>query len=93
MLERDVEAYFVSRMSTTFPGARIAKFTARMHDPDRICLLPGGVTVFVELKRPGASLRAGQARAADRLRALGFACYVATTTAGVDAVVSELLLR
>lgn len=44
--------------------------------PDRICLLPRGRIVFVELKRPAGSVTAPrQVVWGKKLRALGFPCY------------------
>lgn len=45
--------------------------------PDRICLLPGGRVIFVELKRPkGGVLSRRQVWWRDKLTSLGFAYYV-----------------
>lgn len=40
--------------------------------PDRICLLPGGLIIFVELKKPGGRIAARQEWWQDKLTALGF---------------------
>lgn len=47
--------------------------------PDRIILLPGGHTVFVELKQPGKHERARQEYVQQKIRDAGFAVY-----SGVD---------
>lgn len=47
--------------------------------PDRIILLPGGHTVFVELKQPGKHERARQEYVQQKIREAGFAVY-----SGVD---------
>jgi hypothetical protein len=88
--EIKIEEYFVKEMEAAFPGAQIHKYEIRRSEPDRICLLPRGRCVFVELKRPGKALREEQERAARRLLELGFECYVANTKADVDAIVKLL---
>ena len=71
MLEKDVEAHLVEGVKRL--GGVAYKFTSpgRRNVPDRICVLPGGRIVFVELKAPGKKPTAGQAREHQRLRDLG----------------------
>ena len=53
--------------------------------PDRILLLPGGLVMFVETKRPrGGQLSRLQERWADKLRSLGFTSVVVWDRADVD---------
>lgn len=47
--------------------------------PDRVILLPGGHTVFVELKQPGKHERARQEYVQQKIRDAGFAVF-----SGVD---------
>jgi hypothetical protein len=48
--------------------------------PDRIVLLPGGVLIFVELKRPiGGVVKPWQSRMHEKLRNLGFRVEVLST--------------
>lgn len=44
--------------------------------PDRMCLLPGGSTFFVEVKTTGKKPRAIQIWWHEKLRKLGFSVYV-----------------
>jgi hypothetical protein len=74
--ESAIEKFFVTQVEAAFPGVECRKFTSKMHDPDRICLFPGGKVIFVELKRPGEVPRPGQLRAHERLRKLGFLVFV-----------------
>ena len=71
MLEKDIEAHLVEGIKRL--GGVAYKFTSpgRRNVPDRICVLPGGSIVFVELKAPGKKPTAGQAREHQRLRDLG----------------------
>lgn len=85
--EIKIEEYFVKEMKLAFPTAQIHKYEIRRSEPDRICLLPGGRCVFVELKRPGKDLREEQERARKRLHDLGFECYVANTKDDVNALI------
>jgi len=56
--------------------------------PDRICFMPGGRVVFVELKRPGGSLRPLQERVIGLLRRLGAEVHVVDSKEGVDEVLA-----
>jgi hypothetical protein len=93
MIEKIVEDYFIKQMKIHFPEAEIFKFEVRKNEPDRICFLPGGRTVFVELKRPGAKPRDGQIRALNRKKALGFEAYWADSKERVDEIISEIKLQ
>jgi hypothetical protein len=54
--------------------------------PDRLCLLPGGVVVFVELKAPGEKPRKLQVHWHKKLRGLGFRVDVVDSVAGIENV-------
>ena len=45
--------------------------------PDRMILFPGGIIAFVELKRPGAKVKAGglQEWWREKIQSFGFPCY------------------
>lgn len=68
MRERDIEAYLVTRCRRV--GALCYKWTSPGHAgvPDRICVLPSGQVVFVELKAPGKKPTHAQLREHARLR-------------------------
>lgn len=71
-LEKEVEAYLVHAIETL--GGYCLKFVSPGHAgvPDRVCLLPYGLVVFVELKKPeGGVLAKRQAIWGRRLRAKG----------------------
>ena len=60
--------------------------------PDRICLLPGGFVIFVELKRPeGGKQSAMQRWWAQKLSKLGFLHLWVKCSEDISAV--ELLIR
>jgi hypothetical protein len=67
-------------------GGLALKFTPSGYAgmPDRIVLLPGGWTAFVETKAPGKELRALQDKRAKELMALGFPFYKLDTLEKVD---------
>lgn len=80
MLERSVEAKFC-RYATRLGGRAIKlRNTGRRHDVDRILVLPHGVVVWVELKRPGNKPRPGQKRHHAWLRRLGHKVLVCDGT-------------
>lgn len=53
--------------------------------PDRICVMPGGRIVFVELKAPGKKPTPLQAHLHDRLRELGADVRVIDSVEAADA--------
>jgi len=89
-LERDIEAHLVEGIKRL--GGVAYKFTSpgRRSVPDRICVLPGGRIVFVELKAPGKKPTAGQAREHRRLMDLGCAVWVCDTIEKVDKLLKPL---
>ena len=90
--ESNIESYFVRRMKAVFPTGQIHKYEIRKGEPDRLCLLPGAITVFAEIKRPGEKPRPDQERALARLRDLGFIAEWLSTKEEIDRFIVELLL-
>jgi hypothetical protein len=58
--------------------------------PDRIVLLPGARTIFVELKAQGKKLKPLQAKRAAELRAKGYTVYCIDSHAGIDHFIAEV---
>ena len=54
--------------------------------PDRICLLPGGVTIWVELKSKGGELKSIQKVRIDQLHKIGHTVYVCSSKEAIDGV-------
>ena len=83
MLEKSVEQALVNEVRNR--GGRCLKWVSpgRRGVPDRICLFPGGVVVFVETKQPGKKIKDGSLQAYWQLelRKLGFAACGCSTTA------------
>lgn len=89
MREIKIEKYLIKMiekkggMALKFPPLFFAGF------PDRIVLLPKGVAIFVELKRPGAKPRKIQERVHSKLRGLGFRVDVLSTLEEVENFIKE----
>ena len=84
-LERDVEQYLVSEVSKH--GGLCVKFIPdhRRGMPDRIVMLPTGVLVWVETKRPkDGEVSAVQKHRHKELRALGQTVVLCYTKADID---------
>ncbi|OBA38990.1 VRR-NUC domain-containing protein [Gordonia sp. 852002-51296_SCH5728562-b] len=92
-LEAVIEQYLRSRCAEI--GLLCWKFTAPGHRgvPDRVVMghdaRGDAVTLFVELKRPGAKPRPSQVAAIEDMRAHGTHAVVADTKAAVDALLSD----
>lgn len=76
-LEKSIEN--ILRQAVEAEGGMCLKWVCPGHKgvPDRMILFPGGIIAFVELKRPGAKVKAGglQEWWRQRLMELGFPCY------------------
>jgi len=71
MLERSIERKLFNYVRSLRGRAIKLSRTGRKGDVDRILALPGGVTVWTEVKRPGKRPRADQMRVHSQLRRMG----------------------
>lgn len=82
-MEREVEGYLVRQVEKM--GGMCPKFDSVRGWPDRIVLLPAGVTAWVETKRPvGGVLSPAQLVVHEQLRRVGQQVYVAWSQEEVD---------
>ena len=90
MREREVEQKLIAAIRLM--GGQAPKFVSPGMDgmPDRLILLPGGLTAFAELKAPGKPLRPLQLRRKRQLEALGFRVYVIDHPDRIGGVLDEL---
>lgn len=90
MRERNIEAYLRDRIKAA--GGIAWKWVSPGNNgvPDRIVTMPGGRTVYVELKAPGKKPTKLQHYQQDRLRALGHDVRVIDSREGVDELIREL---
>lgn len=58
--------------------------------PDRICFLPGGRIIFVEVKGDDGRTTVRQERELDALRGLGCECHVVYGQEGVDTLIESI---
>jgi hypothetical protein len=90
--ESVVETYLCERVANA--GGMTPKFKdpSRNGAPDRLVILPGHPTYYVELKRPrGGKLATWQKRYHDDLRACGQRVWILKTKEAVDAFMLEIL--
>lgn len=84
MEENRIEKYLKKRVSQI--GGKAFKFVSPGVSgvPDRIVLLPGARSVFVELKAPGEKPRPIQLHRIKQIRALGFRVEILDSKDAVD---------
>lgn len=91
VVERDIELFLKKRVEHF--GGKCIKLPAMFEEgiPDRLVILPHGVVVFVELKRPkGGRLSEMQKYQIGVLKKLGCNVYVVHNYAEVDKMLEEL---
>lgn len=75
--EKSIET--ILRQAVEAEGGLCLKWTCPGHKgvPDRMILFPYGIIAFVELKRPGAKVKAGglQEWWRKKIQSFGFSCY------------------
>ena len=88
--EKTLEARLVREIEAR--GGMALKYTSQFHRgiPDRICLLPGGLSVFVELKSTGQKPTKLQQHAMDRLDSMGHPTMVVDSTEKLEALLQIL---
>ena len=82
--EKTLEARLVREIEAR--GGMALKYTSQFHRgiPDRICLLPGGLSIFVELKSTGKKPTKLQQHAIERITALGYFAAVVDSTESLE---------
>lgn len=88
--ERDIEVYLRTRIEKL--GGLCVKLPGDVKRgiPDRLCLLPGGRVVFVELKKPTGVLSEVQRMRHAVLRKLGFTVAVVWSKTDAADLLSNL---
>jgi hypothetical protein len=88
--EKTLEARLVREIEAR--GGMALKYTSQYHRgiPDRICLLPGGVVFFVELKSTGKKPTKLQQHAMEQLEKLGFITRVVDSTENLEGLLWAL---
>ena len=88
--EKDIERLLVRKIKDN-EGMCIKLISDYINGlPDRMCLLPGGRIVFVELKSTGQKPRKIQLYMHEVLRGLGFRVEVIDTLAGAENFIETL---
>jgi len=90
MLERDIERYLVRRVKDL--GGVAYKFTSpsRRGVPDRLCVFPDGISVFIECKAPKKKPTVLQTHEIERLRNLGQQVFVVDSKESIDEIVDSI---
>lgn len=90
MRERELEKMFTTEVKKV--GGVALKFVSPGFDgmPDRLVLMPGGRTFFVELKRPGEKPRPLQRARHRMLYSFGFAVFVVDSIEKLDEVLNAI---
>lgn len=87
--EKALERYLVQRIKSL--GGVCLKYSnpGMVGYPDRICLLPGGRTVWIELKSKGEKPTTLQRLRHGQLSAIGHTVYICDSRASIDRALSS----
>ena len=88
--EKKIEGHLIKMVSEMKGHAYKFNSEQRRGVPDRICVLPKGLLIFVECKRPGGEPTPAQYREMARLRALGQNVTWVSTTEEVDTLMQSV---
>ena len=83
MNERDVERYLVQRVKDAGGEIRKVRFIGRRGAPDRLVMLPG-ITLWIEVKRPGGKTKPHQDREHARMTRMGQEVLVVDSRQAID---------
>jgi len=88
--EKTVESYLVGEIRKI--GGKAYKFSspARRSVPDRVCVLPLGLIIFIECKRPGQKPTKAQAKELKDLHELGHMSVWVDSHEAVDKIVKAV---
>ena len=88
--EKQIEQSLVKAVKNM--GGIAPKFVSPGYDgmPDRLVLLPHGLTAFVEVKAPGEKPRPLQKSRHEMLRRLGFKVYVLDDTEQIGGILDDI---
>ena len=86
--EKDLEARLRKEVETM--GGKCVKLTSQLHRglPDRLCLMPYGLTFFVEVKSAGRKPTKLQLAVHRELRELGFQVFVVDSVPSLEKAVA-----
>lgn len=89
MIESKIEKYLTDKIKSI--GGLCWKFVSpgTRGVPDRLCILPNGRTIYVELKRPGEVPEPLQSKRHEQLRDRGHIVCVIDSLKGVDDFINE----
>lgn len=85
--ENEIEKYLCSKIMDLGGIPYKFKSPSRNHVPDRICMMPYGVTILVECKAPKGTLSPGQVNEIKRLHLRGHFVVVVSTKEEVDTII------
>lgn len=89
-MEKDIERWLGNQLKNL--GCIYMKFVSPGNDgvPDRIIIVPGGATIFVELKSATGKLMANQRVQISRLRKQGALVFVITGKTDAELFVNDI---
>ena len=89
MSEKAIEQYLVKQVKKV--GGICLKYSnpGDTGYPDRICLLPEGKVIFVELKSKGEKPRKIQLARMNELKSIGFEVHICDSREFVDTIIEE----
>jgi hypothetical protein len=90
MSEKAIERYLVNRINDL--GGVCLKYSNHncIGYPDRVCLLPGGITLWVELKSKGQALRTIQKQRLLKMSKIGHIVHMCDSKDAVDKLLESI---